>query len=158
MTHSSKPFIAALLPVLTACAPVDTWHKAGESAAQLSADLTACRVQGVQTVHPNTQIGVTPIHRTPPRRQCFEKDDKVRCHTIPGKVYGGQPYTYDANASLRGDVVTQCMTGRGYRPVTLPACTAAQRPAPLADRGMPPLTAESCAVTTRSGTVIVTPS
>lgn len=158
MTPTSKPLIAAALLLVSACSPVETWYKAGGTAGQSTADLTACRVEGVRTVPANTQIGVTPIRSTPPRTQCYGKGDKVRCHTVPGRIYGGQRYSYDANAPLRDDVVTQCMAGLGYRPVSLPACTASQKPAVLVDRGMPPLTPDSCAVPTRGGTVIVTPS
>lgn len=155
-----RPRLALLLvaATLAGCAPVATWYKPGQTAAALSADLTACRVEGVQSVPANTQLGSTPVRVTPPRRQCFKSGDDLRCITTPGQVYGGRPYSYDANAGLREDVVRQCMAARGYRAISLPACSASQRRGPIIDRGMPALTEASCAVETRGGTLILNPS
>jgi hypothetical protein len=148
----------ALLLLAAGCAPVETWHKPGETAAGRAADLTACRVAAVQSVPANTQIGRTPVRVTPPRQRCVRAGDRVQCLTTPGQVYGGQSYSYDANAGLRADVVTQCMATRGYRAVRLPACRGAAAEGPIRDSGMPALTEASCAVKTRGGAVIVTPS
>ena len=141
-----------MLTVLIGCSPVELWHRDGAPRQALASDFTSCRVRGVQDVPANTQIGRTPLVQTPPQTSCYRSGDKTRCTTTAGRIYGGEVYSYDANAGLRDDVVAQCMAAQGYRRIAVPRCTDAQVKSgtPIAGT-LPTLTESSCAAQTKGG-------
>ena len=145
--------LAALL--LTACAPLSIYHKAGTSVATMDSDLTSCRVDALAKVPTDTRIERSPP-RMIPRRIC-DRDGNCRIFHdyVPGEVR-----SYDANAPLRGRVVEQCMAAKGYTHTELPRCPAGIRNAApeAATTVLPRLAPNSCAIHNSDGTwQIVTP-
>jgi hypothetical protein len=148
--------LLAFLP-LCACFEVDHWYKPGASQAKLNDDFLNCRVRATQSVPVNTQIRTTPVHITPQRTDCFTQGGATRCQTTGGQRIGGRTTSYDANASLRQEVQSQCMRKLGYQAVSLPVCKAQEAKSSQAPKAVPQLTPASCVVETTTGWAIVTP-
>lgn len=139
---------AALL--LSACVPVELYHKSGASLARLQADETACQVSALHQVPVNKMTRITPP-RSLPRQIC---DAPGKCRVVYVEIGGGIE-TYDANAPLRKKVEVQCMADKGYAQIELPICdTAVASPLPAR---VPPLSQSSCAVKTKTGYRVATP-
>lgn len=136
--------------VLAGCFPVEIYHKNNVPVARLQADETACQVKALKDVPVNKLTRITPV-RFIPREVCNRAGT---CHTTYFTI-GGEVETYDANKGLRTKYEAQCMADKGYERVELPVCSGAV-PATLPGRA-PALTADSCAVRTKTGYRAVTP-
>lgn len=139
------PYALAAVVALTGCLPYQGFYKSGVAVGRLNSDLTDCEVAGVNRVPANTQVRTTPITYSPVREVC--PDDGGRCRYVGGAIRGGDTYTYDANADLRERFVAQCMGGKGYQRVELPACTgqAARRARVTRQSVLPRLDRSLCA-------------
>lgn len=142
-------FVSASLALLTGCAPVEVYHKAGASLSRLQADETACQVDALKQVPVARMTRITPI-RTLPREVC---NGAGKCRVVYME-FGGEVETYDANLDLRKKVEAQCMANNGYSQIELPMCETA--PATLPGK-VPALTSNSCAVRTKTGYRVATP-
>jgi len=112
------------LAALAACAPGarSYLYKSGGTVAEADRDIFECRVEAAQQVPAQTRIGTTPIHTTPARTYCNPVGDRIRCYTTGGQTYGGETYSYDANAGLRADYEARCLAARGYTATQVPLC------------------------------------
>jgi len=136
---------------LAACAPLNTYYKAGVPVATVKRDTTACEVSALRQVPVNTQVRREPPRFVPGRRVC---DSGGNCRTYPGYYVPGEVYTYDANAGLRTRVERQCMADQGYMPVSIPACpdSVAKAAPPAATNVLPRLDENACVIRNRNGT------
>lgn len=136
-----------------ACGPVDIWYKPDGTSTKAKTDLTNCEVQAVQQVPPNVVTRTTPTLASPALNSCYRVGGTLQCRGFP-HVYAPPTITQvDLNADLRGRVVEQCMTQKGYAPVSLPKCSDAD----LANAGSPlrsaaPGTPSACVVRTNEDT------
>src|ERR1700722_6970669 len=112
-----------LLAALTACASnYEFWYKVNSVPNSGQSELTDCQVYAAQTVPANTQVGQNPTYVTPTNTNCYAIGTSVTCSQTGGNVYGGDVYSYDANAPLRQSVITNCMNKKGYFYISLPEC------------------------------------
>ena len=146
--------LAAL--VLTACAPPQLFYQEGVTVSRLDADLVQCRVDAARNVPVRLQRRyIPPVY-----------DHRPICHGTGSCTYirvlisPGRYQEYDANEGLRSSVTDQCMIGKSYEKVSLPACTGGIAPnASLpSSRTLPPISSTTCAVRTKTGRwQIITP-
>lgn len=144
-------FIPALgLALLAACAPLETYYKAGASVATVNRDTTACEVSALQKVPQVLQIRRKPPRFIPGRRVC---DAAGNCTTAPGYYIDGGVESYDPNLGLRQRVELQCMADKGYTPVSIPPCpdSVAKAAPPAATTRLPTLKEGSCVIRNRDG-------
>ena len=142
--------------VLTGCAPLDLYYRAGAPLAEQQADLTACRIQALRDVPKDIRRRyIPPVYDLRPI--C---DGAGNCWTRRVLISPGSFEQYDANEDLRDAATAQCMAREGYEKRRIPRCDAATTDAtpPAPTRVLPPLTSESCAIRLPSGQwQIVTP-
>lgn len=152
------PFRLSLVAilVLSGCAPLDIYYRAGVPLAQQDADLTACRIHALRNVPPDIRRRhIPPVYDI--RTIC---DASGACQSHRVLISPGSFEDYDANEQLREAATRQCMAREGYQKLSIPRCDAATTDAtpPMPTRVMPPLTADSCAIRLPSGEwQIVTP-
>ena len=141
--------VAAFLG-LGACAPLNTYYKAGASVAAVQRQTTLCEVEALDKVPPSTRIVQTPPRYIPPRSEC---NAAGKCYVVPGFYEPGTFYTVDPNEGLRKRVEAQCMADKGFAPVSIPACPAsvAQSAPQRATTTLPSLNAKSCVIRNRDG-------
>ncbi len=145
MQNRTPLTLLVLAPVLiSACAPYSGYYRDGQSVARLNADQTGCEVLAVNSVPPDKRVRTTPLRVVPGETVC---NSEQVCVTSAPQVFGGEIYTVDANAGLRNRVAAQCMIDKGYRKVSVPACTpaVAKEAVARAPQVLPPLTGNVCA-------------
>jgi hypothetical protein len=121
-------------------------------------ELTDCQVYAAQTVPANTQVGQNPTYVTPTNTNCYAIGTSVTCSQTGGNVYGGDVYSYDANAPLRQSVITNCMNKKGYFYISLPECKTDDIKNGLPNYSvLPALAANACVAKSPSGFVFVNP-
>lgn len=145
-------FLVAFL-ALGACAQFDTYYAQGVSIAARDRDLAACEALARQQYPVSQSVRVrAPVFR-PAITTC---NAAGQCVTTGGFWDGPETYVVDVNEGARDRAIVGCMGGRGYTLITLPAC---RTDGPLAvPTVMPPLSAESCAISRRgTGVLIASP-
>ncbi len=149
-----RAFLA--LALLGACGPMGVYYKAGAPVAAADRALLDCRVTAANKVPVNQVTRVIPGPRVPPKRVC---DGDGNCTIIPGRHLPPRIITEDANEGLRKQVVTQCMSDKGYQYVRIPNCSAgiSQAVTPQQTTTYPQLSAKSCVVRKSGVWQIVTP-
>ncbi|MEO8530162.1 MAG: hypothetical protein ABI459_02985 [Deltaproteobacteria bacterium] len=147
---------------LVGCAPAtETYHwKQGGSVALVDRDQFQCRVDGARSVPVNTQIGQTPTYQTPIQTICRPAGTagSTQCTTTGGEIYGGDVYSYDANAPLRASYVARCMAAKGYQVADIPTCAPKVIPADIAaiaGKGSRAPVEGACAVPLKGGASIL---
>jgi hypothetical protein len=131
--------------VLTACFPVDVYHKTGATMQRQQSDLVTCQAKALQSAPVDIRTGRTPTYYVPERRTCHKTATGQDCRIYGGYWEGGEIYTYDANEQLRSKLQQQCMSGKGYAKVRLPRCEREQiAAAGQVSARMPRLTKQSC--------------
>ena len=108
--------------------------KPGVSVARASSDLFDCELAAAQEVPQSIQVETTPTYTTPVETTCTTIGNTVTCESTGGDVYGGETYSYDANADLRARYLARCLAGRGYGVASLPPCELSRVPADLLAR------------------------
>jgi hypothetical protein len=148
--------------VLVGCAPsTATYHwKQGASMALLNDDLLTCKATAARDIPVDTRVEQTPIMQTPIQTICKPggTPGETVCTTTGGEIYGGDVYSYDANAKLRGDYFGRCMRGKGYGVAEVPLCDSKQQPvdlAAVARKGSRPPVEGSCAVKLQNGGLLL---
>lgn len=152
------PRIIAAGLTLAACAPLAIYYRPGVSVSRLESDTLACEVRALRDAPVANQIRHRPPVFIPGARIC---NADGTCYERPGRWVSGGIYTVDVNAGLRQRVQDTCMAAKGYRPVSLPRCSAAvARSAPPAVTSvLPGLREDSCAIFNDDGSwQIVTPA
>lgn len=111
-----------MLLVLSGCdaPPAPYLYRPNTTVSTKDNDIFQCHLAAAQQVPANTQIGTTPVYSTPITTSCYG----YTCTTSGGQVYGGNTYSYDANASLRSEFEDRCMATKGYSSTILPSCPA----------------------------------
>ncbi len=142
------PIIAFL--ILTGCAPLTIYHKAGVTVGGMERDARACAVSALRDVPVNTQVRRSPARYVPGRRIC---DAAGTCTTRRGYYIPGDIYTVDVHKPLRTGVEQQCMADQGYAPVSIPPCPDSVARAAPAGRTvvLPNLTPTSCVIRNNNG-------
>lgn len=144
------------LALVAACAPLDTFYKAGVPVETQARDTTACRVEALRQVPPDVRTRHIPaVYST--RQVC---DANGNCWLNRILISPASFEQYDANLGLRETVTRQCMARQGYEKRSIPRCDAATTRAtpPAPTRVLPPLSSESCSIRLPSGDwQIVTP-
>ncbi|MCF6232484.1 MAG: hypothetical protein L3J36_05215 [Rhodobacteraceae bacterium] len=135
--------------ILTACAPLSIYHRAGVSVTRMQSDQLACEVRAVKDAPVANQIRQNPPIFMPSRRVC----NGPKCTVFPGYWAQGQIYTVDVNAGLRARVEGQCMAQKGYRPVELELCDSKTKAqvVPGQTSVLPKLTQDTCAIRHQDG-------
>ena len=109
----------------------------------------------------DTRIGQTPVIQTPIQTICqpaTQPGAPPRCTTTGGEVYGGDVYSYDANAGLRNSYVARCMADKGYQVAEIARCSANVVPADIgaiSAKGARPPVEGACAVSLKGGTSLI---
>ncbi|WP_290560887.1 hypothetical protein [Aestuariivita sp.] len=140
-----------ILLILSGCAPLSIYHRAGVPVAKMEDDRLTCEVEALRDAPVANQVRQGPAQYIPPRQYC---DANGNCVTRGGYWEPGAIYTVDVNRGLRARLLDRCMAQQGYRPVTIPLCpqSIASAAPPAATTTLPPLTANSCAIRNRGGT------
>ncbi|EAP78333.1 hypothetical protein [Roseovarius nubinhibens] len=127
-------------------------YKAGATPETIKRDDLNCTIEATQRVPQNTQIRTTPTYAVPGRSYCRQVGGQTRCSITPPVIYGGNTYSYDANAGLRRAAKNQCMADLGYRPAQIPPCAEGITPQHLKSpgKGFPRLTRETCFIASES--------
>jgi len=135
--------------VLSACAPLSIYHRAGVSVARMQSDQLNCEVRAVKDAPVANQIRQSPPVFVPARQVC----NGAKCTVFPGYWEQGQIYTVDVNAGLRARVEGQCMAQKGYRPVEVKLCDSKIKAlvAPGQTTVLPKLTDNACAIRHQDG-------
>jgi hypothetical protein len=121
-------------------------------------DELECRVQAAKTVPNNTQIGQNPTYAVPSTTNCYNLGTVISCSQSGGQVYGGDTYSYDANAGLRSEVTNQCMAKKGYTYIALRSCTSTDMRGGIPSyTTVPRLNANACAYKFQNGFIFVNP-
>ena len=117
-------FIPLFLVTLSGCEEATGFYlyRADTTVPEASRDYFECEVASAQNVPTDTRVETTPIYTTPIQTNCYPSGYSVQCYTTGGQVYGGNTYTYDANAELRGKFMGRCLVGKGYSGYELPRC------------------------------------
>jgi hypothetical protein len=138
------------LATVTACAPLNTYYRAGVSVDRLNRDTTACEVKALRDVPASVQVRRTPPEFVPAYKRC---DSAGNCTIVPGYVIPGETITFDPNDGLRKRVEGQCMADKGYAPVSIPPCPdhVAKAATVGKTRTLPTLTPKSCVIRNRDG-------
>ena len=136
-----KNIFCLSLLILAGCVPTthDVFWRENASPNRRQNDYTDCQVEAVNRVPASTQIGVTPTYVTPVSTTCYGSGYSTYCSSTGGQIYGGNVYSYDANAGVRANVMQQCMARRGYQLISFPSCTTAQQEIGVIPRGTNPL-------------------
>ncbi|HAV08767.1 MAG TPA: hypothetical protein DEF12_15055 [Rhodobacteraceae bacterium] len=139
--------------LMSACAPVSMWYRVGETVSTRDQVETRCDVTALRDAPRALETRLTPL-RFVPLKTC----DAAGVCVVRYEMIGGEAYSVDINADLRGRVMAQCMNAAGYTPVSIPACPpATARNAPEgATTTLPRLTPKSCAISRPTGMLIVT--
>lgn len=124
--------------------------KAGVTVGQMQNDFTDCEIEAAQRVPQQMTIGTTPTYTTPLSTQCVNNGYSVSCNTTGGQTYGGQTYSYDANAGLRGKAEAQCLIRSGYSLATIPKCPEGANVRPVLAQ-LYPLSTNTCYVSDAEG-------
>lgn len=148
MTRRFHSFALVLLSSvgLAACdTSLTTFFKPGVSVSRLQTDQTRCEVDALKDAPVANEVRQRPPMYFPGRSVC---NAGGQCWREPGYWVGGGFYTVDTNAGLRARVLDMCMADKGYKPVTIPACSAAvKQAAPRAQTTtMPKLTDTTCVI------------
>lgn len=99
-------------------------YKAGVGWSEIDRDKTNCEIEAAQRVPQNISVQTSPSYSTPTQTYCNQIGTQTLCNTTGGQTYGGQTTSSDANAGLRVRAYAQCMAGKNYRFVDIPACSA----------------------------------
>lgn len=144
--------ILTVLSLISGCAPLETYYRAGATVEALKSDGLACEVQALKDAPVANQTRITPPRYIPARRVC---DSAGTCTTRGGFWLDGDVYTVDANADLRQRIERQCMARRGYSPAEIPQCPpdVARKAPPGVTRVLPPLSEASCVIRNEDGTI-----
>ena len=136
--------------ILTSCAPLSIYHRAGVPVARMLVDETRCEVQALKDAPVANQIRQRPPVFVPGRKIC----NGPKCTYQAGYWEPGDIYTIDVNAGLRGRVETQCMARLGYQPVEVPLCQGSVKSAvvPRQTQVLPKLGENACAIRYKDGT------
>ena len=102
---------------------------------QKARDQVACMTKVNKEIPTNNQIGTTPSFTVPVSCNTtgslygYSYSGTTNCSG--GQTYGGQAYSYDANADLKQLVFEQCMVDKGYSktPYPIKLCKPEQVPA-----------------------------
>ena len=139
------------LLALGACGALNGYYKPGVTVSTLERETLACETLALQKVPSSTQVRYTPPRRIPGRRIC---NAAGACFDTPDRFFPGETITYDPNDGLRKRVEMQCMTDKGYAPVSVPRCPdAIGRATPArATETLPNLNANSCVINNSDGT------
>jgi len=156
-------FAALVALALVGCAPAtETYHwKDGASLALLDRDQFACRVSGASSIPVDTRLGQTPIMQTPIQTICqpaTQAGAPPRCTTTGGEIYGGDVYSYDANAPLRSSYIARCMAQKGYQVAEVATCPANVIPADIsaiAKLGVRAPKEGACAISLKGGSAMI---
>lgn len=138
--------------------PIEKYYpvKKGVTDEMYENDWLNCKIEAAQRVPQNVVTGVTPVYRTPVQTQCYSTGyGNVNCTQTGGQTYGGDVYSYDANATLRVDATKQCLTRSGYRTAMIPKCSPDAKVRPVGNT-MPPLSAGTCYIADADGNYAVT--
>lgn len=108
---------ALILPAviaISACgsSDFDYSYRPSTTLAEKAEDLLYCRISSENMVPQKLEI-----YSSPAKTYCSNYGGYVNC-----KSYGGTVESYDANSSLRLDVLGQCMANKGYRYQLVPEC------------------------------------
>lgn len=127
-------------------------YKAGATPASLKRDDLNCEIEATQRVPQATRVRTTPVYTVPGRQYCRQVGGRTRCSFTPPTIYGGETYSYDANAGLRRAAKGQCMADLGYRAARIPPCPDGISPEHLksSGKGFPRLTSATCFIATKS--------
>ncbi|MEM9125305.1 MAG: hypothetical protein AAGB28_05960 [Pseudomonadota bacterium] len=134
---------------LSACAaPLDTYYRAGGEVSRLQADLLTCEVNALEDVPVAFAIRQWPVAGYVGSYHCGAGPFCV------GGSWGGEIYSVDVNKDLRTRVTNQCMSEKGYAPISIPRCSdAVALNAPAGQTTvLPELTVSSCVIRNEDGT------
>lgn len=136
--------------VLTGCLPLNTYYREGAKLNALLADETACEVDALAKAPVANEIRREPPRYVRERRICKANGN---CYHTGGYWIPGEVYTVDVNKPLRKKLELQCMSGKGYAPVEIPACPSgiADAAPARASEVLPRLTSDSCAIRYKDG-------
>lgn len=136
---------------LTACAPLETYYRAGASVTDLNRDTLACEVKALKDVPQTFLLRRGPPIFVPGKKIC---NAEGKCKRRPGYYAPGAVERYDPNAGLRQRVEQQCMAEKGYAPVSIPPCpdAVAKAAGPRATTRLPQLSDASCVIRNSDGT------
>lgn len=119
-----KTRLALVFLVLSGCEAATGFYiyREGGTVSQARSDFFDCELAAARAVPQDMRVETTPVYSTPAQTTCYNYGYSVQCTTTGGQVYGGDVYSYDANAGLRGEFVGRCMVNKGYRGYELPVC------------------------------------
>ena len=139
-----------LLLITSACLPLQTFYAEGVSFAALERDETRCDVAALKDAPV-----ATVVRQGPPRYVRTRHCSDGHCTYSGGIWVPGDVYSVDVNADLRARVKAQCMAGKGYRPVEIPACpgNVAQAAPPGRTTAFPTLNETSCVIRNKDGSI-----
>ncbi|MFT6674295.1 MAG: hypothetical protein ACJAVM_000466 [Sulfitobacter sp.] len=142
--------VLLMLTLFSACAPLNTYYRAGANVAQLSRETTACEVRALRDVPASVQIRRIAPEFVPAHRSC---DGAGNCRIVPGYFIPGETISFDPNDGLRKRVEVQCMADKGFAPVSIPPCPDALAKAVprRATATLPALDAKSCVIRNDDG-------
>jgi hypothetical protein len=138
--------------------PIEKFYpvKKGVTADSYENDWLNCKIEAAQRVPQNMSIGTTPVYRSPVQTQCYSTGyGGARCTQTGGQTYGGNTYSYDANAELRLEAQNQCLTQSGYRSTLIPKCSPDAKIREVGNK-LPPLSAGTCYVADENGSYAIT--
>ncbi len=142
--------------LLAGCAPLQLYHKEGETVARMERDELACETTSLRQVPADIRTRYIP-----PTYHSYKTCNAFgHCYWNRRLVSPGRFEKYDANQGLRTRVTQQCMADKGYVQTKIKRCnTATTRATTIrATQVLPPVTAQSCAIKLKSGRwQIVTP-
>lgn len=148
MTLTARHFlIPSLLFVgLSGCdTSLTTFYKPGVAVSRMQNDQTTCEVQALKDAPVANEVRQRAPVFYPGRQVC---NSSGQCWTNPGYWVPGGFYTVDVNTDLRNRVVDMCMAGKGYEPVTIPACAPQVKSAvaPRQTTALPTLGPTTCVI------------
>ena len=150
--HKSASLILAFGLLGCTPEPQSFWYQVNTPVSKLNDDTLGCNLYAAREVPQNTQIATTPTYTTPTNTSCYGYGYGASCTTTGGQTYGGNTYSYDSNAGLRGQLFGSCMTHSGYQNISLPVCDDAATANGRLYRGAwPALTAGACVVANPNG-------
>lgn len=142
-------FSGIALAILAGCTPLSLYYQEGTPVDRLSRDEAACINEGLRAVPADNKTRLIPGTKTP-QTIC---DGAGNCHTVWVQISPDRFETYDANDGARRTYVRNCMIGKGYQRVSLPACApeVVEATHTTQTRVLPPLTSDSCAIRLKGG-------
>lgn len=130
--------------------------KSGVTVGRMQNDFLNCQIEAAQRVPQNMSVATTPSYTTPVQTQCYSTGyGGVNCRQTGGQTYGGQTYSYDANANLRSSAEAQCLVRSGYRLATIPPCPATAKIKPPKAE-LYKLSATTCYIAAEDGSYAIT--